>query len=56
LVEHAGRHPLGATTDVTRSVRMAASGEHRYLATSAVGNFLIGRRGSQWLVVSVPGD
>lgn len=33
-----------------------AAYEDRYLATSAVGNFLIGRRGSRWLVVSTPGD
>jgi hypothetical protein len=28
----------------------------RYLVTSAVGNFLVGRRGSGWLVVWLPGD
>jgi hypothetical protein len=56
LLEHAGRHRLSATTDVTRSIRMAASGEHPYLATSAIGTFLIGRQGSRWMAVSVPGD
>ena len=56
LLEHAGRYRLRATRDLRRSVRVTAFGEHRYLATSAVGNFLIGRRRSQWLVVSLPGD
>ncbi len=56
LLEHAGPHRLGATRDAARSVRMAASGEDRYVATSAVGNFLIGRRGARWLAVSAPGD
>jgi hypothetical protein len=56
LVEHAGRHRLGATTEVTRSVRMAASGARRYVVISVVGNFLILRQGSRWIAVSVPGD
>ena len=56
LLESTGRHDPGATRNVTRSVRVAASGEHRYVATSALGNFLIGRRGSHWLVISLPGD
>src|SRR5437764_11925309 len=56
LVEHAGRRGPGATRDVTRSVRVAASGEHRYVATSALGNFVIGRQGARWMAVSAPGD
>jgi hypothetical protein len=56
LIEDAGRHSVAGTRSITRSIRMAGSGAHRYVATSALGNFLIGRRGSLWLVVSVPGD
>jgi hypothetical protein len=35
---------------------MARVGPGKYVVTSAIGNFLLGRQGSQWLVVSVPGD
>ena len=56
LLERAGRHGPGVSMEVTHSVRMAASGERRYVVTSALGNFSIGRRGPRWLVVSLPGD
>ena len=56
LLEHARRHGRGATRDVRRSVRVATSGARQYVVISVVGNFLIGRRGSRWMVVSVPGD
>jgi hypothetical protein len=44
---------LGAVTGL---VRVAPVGTRTYVVTSAVGNFLISRRGERWLVVSVPGD
>ena len=56
LLEHAGRHGVGATRDLRRSVHVAASGARQYVVVSVVGNFLIGRRGSRWMAVSVPGD
>jgi hypothetical protein len=56
LLERAGRHGLGESTELRHVVRMAAADERRYLVTSAAGNFLIDRRGSRWLVLSLPGD
>ena len=38
------------------SVRIAPASARRYVVTSPIGNFLVGRRGGRWLVVSVPGD
>lgn len=38
------------------SVRIAPAGIQRYVVTSVVGNFLVGRSGSRWLVISLPGD
>jgi hypothetical protein len=38
------------------TVRIAPAGAWRYVVTSPVGNFLVGRRGGRWLVVSLPGD
>jgi hypothetical protein len=38
------------------SLRIAPAGARRYVVTSPVGNFLVGRRGGRWLVVSLPGD
>jgi len=37
-------------------VRIEPAGAHVYVVTSRVGNFLVGRRGGRWLVVSLPGD
>lgn len=42
--------------DAADSVRIAAVGPQRYMVTSAVGNFLVDKGGSRWLVVSLPGD
>ena len=38
------------------TVRIAPASAWRYVVTSPVGNFLVGRRGGRWLVVSLPGD
>jgi hypothetical protein len=56
LLEQAGRHSIGATADATESVGVAPAGAHGYVVTSTIGNFLVGRRGQQWLVISLPGD
>jgi hypothetical protein len=56
LLEQAGRHSIRATADVTGSVRVAPAAAHGYLVTSTIGNFLVGQRGQQWLVISLPGD
>jgi hypothetical protein len=56
LLKRTGRQGIGAIAGLTSAVRIAVVGRHRYLATSAVGNFLIGRRKSWWLVTSLPGD
>lgn len=56
LLEQAGRLSARATADVTRSVRVAPAGAHRYVVTSTIGNFLVGQRGHLWLVISLPGD
>jgi hypothetical protein len=42
--------------ELTGSVRMTAAGTRTYVVTSPVGNFLVGRAGARWLVVSLPGD
>jgi hypothetical protein len=55
LLEQAGRHSIKATTDAG-PVLVAPAGAHRYVVTSTIGNFLVGRRGQQWLVISLPGD
>jgi hypothetical protein len=56
LLEQAGRPSIRATADVTGSVRVAPAGAHGYVVTSTIGNFLVGRRGPQWLVIPLPGD
>jgi hypothetical protein len=56
LLERVGRHSSRATADVTGSVRVAPAGGHGYVVTSTIGNFLVGRRGQRWLVISLPGD
>lgn len=38
------------------TVRIAPASARSYVVTSPVGNFLVGRRGGRWLVVSLPGD
>jgi hypothetical protein len=56
LLERTGRIAIGGTLDAVASVRFAPASEHRNLVTSLIGNFLVGRRGRRWLVVSLPGD
>ena len=50
--------PRGApdAAEPARSVRIARGGARSFVVTSTIGNFLIGKRRSRWLVVSVPGD
>ncbi|MBV8218119.1 MAG: hypothetical protein JO325_06635 [Solirubrobacterales bacterium] len=38
------------------TIRIAPASARSYVVTSPVGNFLIGKRGGRWLVVSLPGD
>jgi hypothetical protein len=38
------------------SVRIAPAQGGTYVVTSAIGNFLVGRQQSRWLVISLPGD
>jgi hypothetical protein len=54
LLEQQGRNAL-ATQPSASLVGVAVSGARRYLVTSAIGNFLVGRREGRWTVVSVPG-
>jgi hypothetical protein len=56
LIRQRGRRSWVPVTDAKDSIRVASAGSNVYLVTSAVGNFLVGQRGSQWLVVSLPGD
>lgn len=56
LLERGGRHSLVVCAHAERSIRVASAGVPRYVVTSAAGNFLVSRRGSRWLVVSLPGD
>ena len=56
VLEHAGSIGRGTTANAAASVRIAPAGEHGYVVTSTIGNFLLGRRGQRWLVVSLPGD
>lgn len=56
LIESEGK-PTGINgRDVAGSVRIAPLGLERYVVASAVGNFVLGRRRSQWIVVTLPGD
>jgi hypothetical protein len=56
LLEQQPKGTRLATSHAVDSVRIAPAGSRRYVATSAIGNFLVGPRGSRWLVVSLPGD
>ncbi len=52
-----GRLAARVDSPAAISVRMAPAGRlGEYVATSVVGNFLVGRRGRDWRVVSLPGD
>jgi hypothetical protein len=55
LERQPGHSRLSARAAVD-SIRLAAAAPDRYVVTSIVGNFLVGRRESLWLVVSLPGD
>jgi hypothetical protein len=49
--------PAGTNAgEASRSVRIARGGARSFVVTSAIGNFLIGKRRSRWRVVSLPGD
>jgi len=56
LLEHDGRHAEVVEGAAVGSVRIAPAGAGRYVVTSAVGNFLLGRHRSGWVVLSLPGD
>jgi hypothetical protein len=49
---------LGATNiaHAVASVRIAPARAGTYIVTSAIGNFLVRRQRSRWLVISLPGD
>jgi hypothetical protein len=55
LLEQQPRSKLLVTSGAMNSVRIAP-GLRAYLVTSAIGNFLVGRRGTHYLIVSLPGD
>jgi hypothetical protein len=56
LLEHGGRLGTVDVADAVASVRIARAPRGTYVVTSAIGNFLVGRQRSRWLVISVPGD
>jgi hypothetical protein len=56
LLERRGRAAGAATAGVAATVRLAPLAAHKCVVTSPVGNFLIGKRGSGWRVISLPGD
>jgi hypothetical protein len=56
LITRRGRSAAVTTSHVLPLMRMASAGPAEYVATSVMGNFLVGRRGPHWLVVSLPGD
>ena len=55
LLERQPRIGSLAGGEAVWSLRIAAAAQDRYLVTSAVGNFLVGRVGFRWLVISLPG-
>jgi hypothetical protein len=56
LLEQQGRRAGADVAHPSRMLRLAPASAHTYVVTSAVGNFLIGRREPGWVVVSLPGD
>jgi hypothetical protein len=56
LLTRRGRRAAVNSSPLLPLVRMAPAGLHEYVATSVLGNFLVGRRGAHWLIVSLPGD
>ncbi|HZO77632.1 MAG TPA: hypothetical protein VFB39_06275 [Solirubrobacteraceae bacterium] len=55
-LERRGRAAGVAASGVAGPVRLASDGRRTYIVTSRVGNFIIRRHRSLWLVVSLPGD
>jgi hypothetical protein len=56
LLERERRHADVVKDAAVGSVRIAPAGAGRYVVTSAVGNFLLGRHRPGWVVLSLPGD
>jgi hypothetical protein len=56
LLEHGDRLGTVDVADAVASVRIARAPRRTYVVTSTIGNFLVGRQRSRWLVISVPGD
>ena len=56
LLEHDGKLGNVDVTNAIASVRIALTPHGTYVVTSAIGNFLVGRQRSRWLVISLPGD
>jgi hypothetical protein len=56
LLKHGGRLGSVDAANAVASVRIAAARRRTYVVTSTIGNFLVGRQRSRWLVISLPGD
>jgi hypothetical protein len=56
VLEHNGRLGAVDAANAVASVRIAPAPGGIYVVTSAIGNFLVGRQRSRWLVISLPGD
>jgi hypothetical protein len=56
LLEHGRRLGGVVVANAVASVRIAHARRGIYVVTSVIGNFLLGRRRSRWLVISLPGD
>jgi hypothetical protein len=56
LLENEGRHAAVEVNTAAASVRSAPARGGTYVVTSAIGNFLVGRQPSRWVVISLPGD
>jgi hypothetical protein len=56
LLEHGGRLGTVDVPNAVASVRIARASRGTYAVNSAIGNFLVGRKRSRWLVISLPAD
>jgi hypothetical protein len=56
LLDRQGRSTGANVGADAGTVRIAPASARSYVVTSPMGNFLVGRRGGRWLVVSLPGD
>jgi hypothetical protein len=56
LLENEGRHGAVEVNTAVASVRIGPAPGGAYVVTSAIGNFLVGRQRSRWVVFAVPGD